>query len=263
MDETKVTSLRFDDDRRLTIKEKAQIEATGHSRVGAADNRRELAKGKNNSRYLMVTGRQVHCPHPKLYQDRPRILQGAAFAYVRVHRYDIRPELLTIAGGQRSHDLPRVIEYCRNYMRVACERRQIKVGAVLRDKFIALALRDWLYKSSAQTQDWQAQQMRMRKSTFGVLYGIIAQMLANRYREACARYKQILTGTEYRPNPVKWNYGLEKRIAASATRRPPDQQMAGSFPVHAIAGHKPLGLPIIHLGIQTCPHAPHVQCRRS
>lgn len=246
MEETKLQPLLFNDDRRLTLKERAEIKAHGHARAGLADNRGKLAKGIRNDRYLMVTGPQVHCPRPKLYQDRPRILQGAAFAYIRVNRHDIRPELLTLAGGQKSCDLPRVIEYCRNYMRIACERQGIEVAAELQARFVALALKDWLYKSLAQTQAQQAKKMRMRNTTFGMLYGIISHMLARRYQEACARHKQVLTGTSYRPPSVKLINGLEKRFAVAADW-PTDEQIASAITAPAIAAYKPRSSPTIHL----------------
>lgn len=238
MEDQGFTSLRFEDRRRPTRKERENIEAHGHARAGLADNRGSLAKGIRNDRHIMVTGRQVHCQRPKLYQDRSRVLRGAAFAYIRVNRHDIRPELLTLAGGQ-SHDLPRVLVYCRNYMRVACERGQLGVSIDLQDRIAARALQDWLYESLAQIQKAQAKQLHVRNCDFGLLYGIVAQMLKRRYREACEK----LSGTRKRAPGVEWNYGLEKV-------QPIDARMTMALPAKAMAAYKPHALPILHLRIE-------------
>jgi hypothetical protein len=129
-------------------------------------------------------------------------------------------------------------------MRVACERSNLGASIDRQDKIVAMALRDWLYTSIAPTQAARAKQMHMRNAEFALLYGIVVQMLARRYREACERHSDVLSGTRKRSPGVKWNYGLEKR-------EPNEAQMTRVLPAMAMAAYKPHQLPILHLGCST------------
>jgi hypothetical protein len=157
-----------------------------------------------------------------------------------MHRHDIRPDLLTLAGAQRANDAGRVLEYCRNYLQVTCDRRRLLASAELQGAIALDALRVWLFQAKSPSQGERAKKLTMRKADYGSLHAIVFDMLVRRYAEASARYTAgIEAGTENQGTSVKLNSGV-KKITAPAQSHVPAAKTA-ALPSHVF--------PILHLGI--------------
>jgi hypothetical protein len=238
VEETKYAPLQFRDNRRLTRKERRIAKNTGHCSIGIGEDCSEFARGIRNDRFLMVTGPQVHCPRQPPSQRRLTKPEAySAVAFIRCEPRDIRPEIHMLASGN-TNGLRRVFAYCRNYLRIACERLRIKSCDAIQKQVAKDALIKLFRPSKAKTQEECAKKLRMRKAEYGEIFAIAHGMLMRRLDEAVARRRLARTGTGFCPKGVSLNYGLD-RIAAMASQTPAHTQAIPFAPITAAVKPQP------------------------
>lgn len=143
-----------------------------------------------------------------LISSRSLANEAAALSYMRLHAYDVRPNLLVLVLAQDMRELDTCHRYALNYLRAWCCRRGISYSlevmvAAATDGLAAFYRLRELRKASRRTPPLatpatkeRSKALRIRDDTYRGLRSVVLSALQDRYLEAVANFARALGSSD-------------------------------------------------------------------